>query len=227
MSKPIKRFLLILRQALRRIRRGDPDKFLDNVSGVIHIGAHAAQEREVYDKRGLKVVWIEANPEVYKELEKNVGGEDRHTPLNYLITDVDDKQYAFHISTNNGGSSSILELKDHKKMWPEVGSEETIHLMSMSLPSILAKESIDPADYGALVLDVQGAELLVLSGARPVLPEFRYVKTEAADFEAYEGCCQVGDLCAFMAEEGFREVYRKRNAYRPGVGTYYDILFAR
>src|SRR5215472_4628952 len=56
-----------IRTNLRRIRsmlKRNPDSFLRGVSGVIHVGANTGQERELYEKFGLHVVWIEPIPEV-------------------------------------------------------------------------------------------------------------------------------------------------------------------
>ena len=41
--------------------------------------------------------------------------------------------------------------------------------------------------WDALVMDTQEPELLILKGAEPMLSQFKYIKTEAADFESYVG----------------------------------------
>jgi len=41
------------------ILKKDPDGFLQKVSGVVHIGANTGQERELYKKYGLRVIWVE------------------------------------------------------------------------------------------------------------------------------------------------------------------------
>ena len=61
----------ILHQARSMLKR-DPDRFLRKVSGVIHVGANAGQERELYAKFGLRVIWIEPIPEVFEKLKMNV-----------------------------------------------------------------------------------------------------------------------------------------------------------
>lgn len=50
---------------------------------------------------------------------------------------------------------------------------------------------------------------------------------EALKFEAYQGCCLVGELCSFLSLNGFRE--RGRHGFRhfPGIGPYFDIVFER
>jgi len=78
----------ILHQA-RSMLKTDPDRFLQKVSGVIHVGANAGQERELYAKLGLRVIWIEAIPEVFEKLKANVENFPRQRALKCLVTDQD------------------------------------------------------------------------------------------------------------------------------------------
>jgi FkbM family methyltransferase len=223
----IRRTASYIYRTIRRVLATDPDRFLQRVPGVIHVGANTGQERDRYRLLGLRVIWIEPIPEVFEELTRNIRDIPGQRAVRALVTDRDGAEYDFHIATNQGASSSILDLKEHRGIWPDVGYRETIQLTSATLDALLAREGISPSDYPALVLDVQGAELLVLQGATGNLPAFQYIKLEVADFESYAGCCQVGDVAAFMRRHGFREAGRTKFAARPGVGAYYNIVYAR
>jgi hypothetical protein len=59
------------------------------------------------------------------------------------------------------------------------------------------------------------------------LPNFRFIKVEVPDFEAYQGCCLVGELCSFLSLHGFREWSRHAFKHVPGIGTYFDVIFER
>jgi FkbM family methyltransferase len=220
-----KRFRRAKRRLKKRLRK-DPNRFLRDAKGVIHVGANVGQERHLYERHGLSVLWIEPMPDVFRTLHANLEGFGRQRALECLVTDRDDGEYEFHIA-NNSGSSSILDLEHHKDIWPGVEITRTITLPGMTLASLLTAQGIDPAAYDALIMDTQGSELLVLKGAEPVLPNFRYIKTEVADFEAYVGCCQVKDIEAFLTPRGYTEISRHRFAGRPGVGHYYDIVYER
>jgi hypothetical protein len=115
----------------------------------------------------------------------------------------------------------------HKEVWPDVAYAKTITLRSTTLATLLSSQGIDPAEYGALVMDTQGSELLVLKGAEPILKNFRYIKTEVADFEAYQGCCQLTDLDVLLTSHGFREISRRAFAKRAAGGNYYDVTYQR
>jgi FkbM family methyltransferase len=216
----------ILHQALSMLKN-DPDRFLQKVSGVIHVGANAGQERELYAKLGLRVIWIEPIPEVFEKLKANVENFPRQRALKCLVTDQDNMMYPFHIANNEGHSSSILYLNLHKDIWPQVAYEKTITLLSKTLPSLLEEEHVDYSEYDSLVMDTQGSELLVLKGAVSILENFTYIKTEVPDFESYTGCCQLADIASFLAQHGYREFSRQKNAERPDVGSYFDIVYKR
>lgn len=201
--------------------------FLGDAKGVLHVGAHEGQESEIYERSGLKVIWVEPLEHIFNKLRENI----RHLPLQkayqYLITDKEDAAYDFHVSSNEGKSSSIFDLHLHKQMWPNVRITDTTRMQSITLDSFMKKELIDPSGLDVLVIDTQGSELLVLKGAAVLLQHIRYVFVEAADFEAYAGCCMESDILDFMKENGFREIFRQTQREREGLGSYYDILFER
>jgi FkbM family methyltransferase len=216
-----KDLLSMIKVRLRKI----PDQYLRSISGVIHVGANTGQERFLYHKCGLDVLWIEPIPEIFGILEMNLRIFQRQRAIQALVTDKDDQEYQFHVASNNGQSSSILELKEHKDIWPDVKFNSTMSLRSTTLSSLLRTENIDPSAYQALIMDTQGSELLVLKGAIPVLGNFRYIKIEVADFESYKGCCQLGDVEPFMKKNGFSEFSRRKFASRAAGGSYYDIIY--
>jgi FkbM family methyltransferase len=216
----------ILRR-LRRLLAPDPNRFLRSARGVIHVGANAGQERELYARRGLDVLWIEPIPEVFERLRGNLAGFPRQRALQALVTDRDGEEYEFHIANNDGESSSIFELKHHRDVWPKVRFSGSIKLAGVTLPTLLAREGVDATRYDALVMDTQGSELLVLQGAERLLSGFEFVKTEAPDFEAYAGCAQLGDIAAFLTARGFVELTRARFASRDAGGHYYDVVYRR
>ena len=226
-SKLISRIVRRAKKIMRPLVRGNPNSFLRRVSGVIHVGANLGQERTLYGKYDLNVIWIEPIPDVYHKLKQNLENFPRQQAFQRLITDRDDAEYAFHISNNNGKSSSIFDLELHKEIWPTVSYQESISLKSVTLASFAQEEGVDMSRYDALVLDTQGSELLVLKGAAPLLPYFRYIKAEAADFESYAGCCKVEDIDSLLMRFGFVKRRQDRFASKDGIGSYYDVLYKR
>jgi FkbM family methyltransferase len=203
----------------------DINAFLKDAKGVIHVGASYGQERDVYADLNLPVIWVEAEPSVYRALKGNlVGRFSEQQALNYLVTDKDGETVDFHIACNQF-SSSILEMKGHTEIWPDIKMIETVQLPSATLPAIIEKEQIDLAQFDTLILDVQGAELKVLEGAKDILKSFRFLRIETADFEIYEGCALDHQLDAFLIAYGFsRSLTWQIEGSQPGKGMY-EILY--
>lgn len=206
---------------------GPPELFLKECQGVIHIGAHYGVEREEYDRHSLRVVWIEALPSQFEVLQNNLRGHSRHTGICALVTDKDGEEYEFHVSSNAGVSSSIFDFKDHKKMWPSVTFTESVKLRSKRLATVLREAGRTPSEFDAMVMDVQGAEALVIQGAGEFLEPIRFIKAEAADFELYAGACTLETLTAVLREKGFAPIRKDCFQSTRGVGSCYDVVFKR
>jgi FkbM family methyltransferase len=201
------------------------DRFLESARGIIHIGANTGQERDLYARHNLEVAWIEPIPTVFETLCANLIAFPKQKAFQRLVAGRDRVKCTLHISNNGGESSSILELGAHREIWPEVSFTDSIELEGITLPSFIREECIDINQFDVLVLDTQGSELLILKGAIDILRHFRYIKSEVSDFEAYKGCCQLSELDAFMAEQGFRQKSRYAFAKSPEGGKYYDVLY--
>lgn len=203
-----------------------PDSFLWDCDGVVHIGANTGQERDMYHRLGLQVLWVEPIPSVFAQLRDNLTDYPAQQALQALVSDTDGAEATLHIASNNGESSSILPPAGHLQSWPEIRFEEQIRLPTVTLPTLLQSNKVVLPRRTALVLDTQGAELMILRGAGALLRSFRYVKAEAADFSAYEGCPTVPMLDNFMSEQGFVKHGQFPGAKgKPEVGSYLDLVY--
>jgi FkbM family methyltransferase len=221
---------MILRSYLRRTKRrllravfGDEDSFLTQCRGVVHVGANTGQERSLYAEFNLPVLWIEPLPEVFAVLERNLLAYPQQRAIRALVTDRDNETKILHVSNNDGESSSILDFKLHKDIWPEITYVRDIVLPTITLDTLLDGDT----SHDALIIDTQGSELLVLKGAEMSLPHFKCIKTEAADFESYTDCATVDTISDFLFRRGYELIRQDAFAQRSEGGTYYDLLFRR
>jgi FkbM family methyltransferase len=205
----------------------DPHSYLKQVTGVIHVGANLGQERELYAKYNLKVLWIEPLPDVFEQLCNNIRSFPEQTAANHLITDKDDVEYLFNVANNKGESSSILGLARHGEIWPEVHYVAKVTLKSITLDSLLKNIGDAISPYQALVMDTQGSELLVLKGATKSLGQFKFVRTEAADFESYVHCARVEELTSYLSQFGFKLIRSDKFAESAKGGQYFDLLYQK
>ena len=114
----ISKILFIFKGEISQLK--DANSFLNSVSGVIHVGANSGQERDEYNLYSLNVIWIEPIPKVFNKLKKNIKKYSKQKAYKYLLTNIDNQDINFKIANNAGQSSSILELNQHKDIWPNV-----------------------------------------------------------------------------------------------------------
>jgi FkbM family methyltransferase len=225
--KIVKRAISPYRRVARFVdmRRYERTTYLRNCRGVIHIGANAGQERNFYDRFGLHVLWVEPIPTVFAELAANIKNFPKQKALQALVSIHDDEVVEFQISSNSGKSSSILPAAEHKDVFPDIVFENKLSLKSVTLGTLLQRNAISVSNFDALLLDTQGAELLILQGAAPLLSQFSYIQAEAANFEAYQGCPRVADIVAYVEPFGFTVDQSSIDGFDGGQRRYFDILF--
>lgn len=179
-----------------------------NAGHVLHIGAHKGQERDIYRALGVKVKWIEVQPNIYEELAKNLIGYPMQEPI-LALCGSENKKVDFFVTSNDGGSSSIFKLLS---TWKEISITSKISLQMMRLDTIFKHD--DLKNFKHWVIDVQGAELEVLRGAGDLLKDVGSMRIEVSTLEAYEGGVTYYQLNEFMLLNGFKEISRfPKNAH--------------
>lgn len=209
-----------LRKMLRR--KADPVKLLSDLAPpglglerLVHVGAHLGQERHRYEALGYRrLLWVEGSREVHARLAESLAAHvaDRqrqglppveHLTACALLTDREGDEAALREFSNDGMSSSIFAATDTlKARWPEVketGRSESTR--TRTLDGLLADLGFGRVD--TLVVDVQGAELLVLRGALATLAQAKAVVSEVSTQPLYEGGVLFPELAAFLQQHGF------------------------
>jgi FkbM family methyltransferase len=186
--------------------------------GVVHVGADVGQEVAQYFEYGFeKIILIEANPECCEILLSKFGDDPRIKLFNYAICD---RQGAvdFHIHTSRSGSTepaSILPMKRFKEIVETLQTTKTISVPAITLDGLFEKHQLPFAAYNFVNIDIQGAELLALQGARKLLASIDVIVSEVNVVEMYENGALEDDVVNFLANRGFD---RKRAIYH----TLYD-----
>jgi FkbM family methyltransferase len=209
-----------LRKMLRR--KADPVQLLSNLAPrglaltrLVHVGAHLGQERHRYEALGYqRLLWVEGSEEVHGRLAESLAAHQaeraragqppvQHLTACALLTDREGDEVPLREFSNDGMSSSIFAATDTlKKRWPTL--QETGRLQAArtrTLDGLLADLDFGPVD--TLVVDVQGAELLVLRGAPRTLAQVKAVVSEVSTQPLYEGGVLFPELCAFLQALGF------------------------
>jgi FkbM family methyltransferase len=173
--------------------------------GIIHVGAHEGSELATYQNMGInRILFIEANPSVFERLKINVANIPEARALNYAISDRNDF-ITLHV-TSMDYSSSILPLKRHKEIYPNIHETHQISVQSKKLDTLLAELHIAPSQFNILSIDIQGAELLAFEGSINLLKHIEAIITEVNMEELYEGCALIDQIDDFLNLHGFERV---------------------
>lgn len=201
------------------------DYFLNDVNGVLHVGANLGQERFVYEKKKLNVLWIEPIPDVFARLQENIQPYPKQSAYSALITDTDGTVHQFNIANNDGASSSIYNFGDLHSIYPEILYTGNIQLISKRLDTFIKENAVSLSDYDSLVLDTQGSELLIIKGAGDYLNKFKYIKLEVADFNAYDGAAGISEVDKELTNLNFTKYLVVKFASCKKFGSYYEVLY--
>src|ERR1700722_648246 len=187
-------------------------------TGVLHVGAHEAEEWEEYQRVGWRpVTWVEMLPEKAELLRAKFAADQLTTVINAACWDEDGQQLPL-FRANNGQSSSLLAPDHHLKAHPTVTFVTEDSMTTSRLDSLLPKQ----ATFDFLNFDIQGAELKALKGLGSRLADVSWAYLEINRKPLYAGCALLPDLDKFLAERGFYRVVL-RMAGDSGWG---DALYA-
>jgi len=212
-----------------------------STSCIFDIGAYEGEDTERYAKIFPQArFWVfEPLPSNFRKLQETLARHPEVRAESFCLALSDrNGTAAFHVSSTVGatkgdvdekmqpgpGSSSLLSPRDEKPadlQWLEFS--EVIEVETDTLDNFCAKQGITQIDF--IHMDVQGAELKVLSGARQMLPRIRAIWMEVAFETTYEGQPLEFEATRWMAERGFRKIQHFR--YGPeGDALYYNMRLA-
>jgi len=168
-----------------------------------------------------KVIGIESNTEkrFYKNIDFINDGSYSEMVFNYAISDSDNQVFSLNV-TNNGQSSSILELDKHKIHHPHIYVTETIEVMSKRVDTLFKENNIDTSKYDFVNIDIQGAELLAIKGFGDTISNFKYIYTEVNTDTLYKDCALLNEIDEYLGNYGFKRVETSMTEFEWGDALY-------
>lgn len=177
------------------------ERFNMKIKGIIHVGAHWGQEYEAYRQSGVSdIVFIEPCEVAFKRLKGTFGATESVLLIQCACGEADGTAEMYVETANQGQSNSLLKPDQHLKHYPQIQFPDRELVPVRRLDNILRH----PDKYNFLMMDTQGAELLVLKGATATLPFIDYIYTEVNDQELYAGNALVTELDDYLPD--FRRV---------------------
>lgn len=191
-------------------------KYKLNITGVLHIGAHECEEYHIYIQNGINpdnIIWIEGNQDIYNKISKiykNV----------YQALISDKKETVTFRITNNGASSSILELDEHKREHPHVLEIKTTEQTTTTIVDLFKDQNIT-IPFNFVNIDIQGAELLALKGmGADILNHVDYIYLEVNVKYLYKNCALLHEIDEYLSPFGFQRVELQMTGHGWGDAFY-------
>ena len=181
---------------------------INNSNGILHLGAHRGVEAEVYNWFGKKVIWVEALPKIYKELEDNLTFFKNQKAFQAVLTNEDFREIDFYVSNYDGACSSIYKFTENIKksdLWSNRNHKmiNSMKLKTIKLDTLLNSNNIDPKQYNHWIIDLQGSELIALKGAENSLKFCESIFVEVSKVKFYENGVIWDELKKWLNERNF------------------------
>ena len=190
------------------------------LTGILHIGAHECEELNDYVNEGIKpdnIYWIDA-------IKEKVDAMKAKGISNVFCAALDNKESTvkFHI-TNNGQSSSLLDLGTHSKSYPYIHVTESREVNTQTLKGFLISNGLEMEGRNFWNLDIQGKELDVLRSGEEHIVYADAIYCEVNTEEVYKGCGILDDLDAFLNDKGFQRIKTKMTDIGWGDALYVRV----
>lgn len=184
------------------------NQFKLNLRGVLHVGAHECEEQLIYEKEGIKnenIYWLEAMDNKVAEMKEKMP----HAQIYHcVVDDEDNKEVEFKI-TNNGQSSSLLDLGSHLKHHPHVRVVDTKKYKTKRLDTFIKENNIPIENLNFLNLDIQGLELKAMKSMGDHISKFNYIYTEVNTEYVYKNCALLQEIDDYLSKYGFKRSITK------------------
>jgi FkbM family methyltransferase len=191
-----------------------------NPQSILHVGAHLAEEAPAYIGANWGtsgIFWLEVQPDLVAELKKELDPE-KHVVIEAAVWSQSGIKMQFNRMTNSQ-SSSLLDLGQHAKYYPEIELQEKVEVTTKRIDEIFEKHK----RFNLVNLDLQGAELEALKGMGQLLENVSWIYSEVNWKELYKGCAIISEIDVFLKQNGFLRVATFRE---PFVG-WGDALYIR
>ena len=183
----------------------------DTRKNLLVIGANNFGEVLNYAHSYKNGIFIEALPNAYQGLKSNLENTNKKYNTNYiainkLVTSKINEKHNFNVFSNHGASSSIYEPNNEEWKWDSVKKTHQITLISTTIEHLIKENNWSEKKYD-VVLDVQGAELVVLNGfGKDNIKNICKLVVEVSTKEFYKGGVLFPDLNNFLVKNGFEIV---------------------
>lgn len=170
-------------------------------NGVLHVGAHNAEELGAYRQEGFgAVTWVEGQESLIAGLREKIRGS-ADAVFQGIVWSENDINLSLNIASN-GQSSSVYDLEEHSSHYPSIVYNGLQIGKSRRLDSLIPTSR----SFDFVNLDIQGAELEALRGLGARLQQVRWVYSEVNRRPLYRDIPMIEELDEFLVHQGFARI---------------------
>lgn len=179
---------------------------------IVEVGARDCTETVMFDMRlpSSKIFAFECNPDTLPKCHKAVSDKKNITLIEKAVTDHEgevtfyqinnEKTITNHPHGTNPGASSIFEANEEYSL--EKYSQNKITVPTTTIKKFSEEYNVDHVDL--MWMDIQGAELMALQGAKDFLDKIALIHLETEFFSIYKNQPLFPELKSFLNKKGFR-----------------------
>jgi FkbM family methyltransferase len=177
----------------------------EDVRGILQIGAGKGEEFFSYANLVNNIICFEPVEEEFKYLYANVSRSPYRTYTllsSYVVGNVTG-EVDFFIGNQNCNSSLLdINMDINSK---NAHSTQT-KLKGITLDDFFAQSDLNIKNYNMIYMDVQGAEHIVLEGAKDILQHIDYIFMEVSYKPLYNGTKTFEDMISYLDSLGYEMV---------------------
>lgn len=195
------------------------------IKGIIHIGAHYAEEAQYYQNNyGVPVLWFEAHPVYAQKMRANIARFNNQKGFEACLSNVDNSTVEFWI-TKDEYASSMLKPAFHQIQNPHALISDKIQLTTKRFDTFVKEQlkDVDMTQFNVLILDVQGSEKMVWEGIGDYQNQFDIIISEYSTVEFYENVPRLSELD--VAYKNFKRIFPEPHAQN--IAIHGDALYLR
>ncbi len=180
------------------------NKYKIKKTGVIHIGAHVAEEIQQYIDLELKnIIYIEANPKLIEPLKQKLSKYNHVKVYNKAISNTKRSKPLYLVA--NVMSSSLYQL-NREDISAGISFHGIEYVDCDTLDNFILTNNINMIEYNLLVLDTQNSEYDILSKADETLKHIDYIQTEVFYKPYYQNGISFNKVNNLLISKGFKLV---------------------
>ncbi len=196
------------------------------IKGVIQVGANTGDEIGAFLTKTNKILCFEPVESALDILNSRITQnnlQDKVIVSDYIVSDTTG-EVEFYVGQQSG-NSSMFDLNPDRPIFHHGNiHDKKVMKKSITLDDFFSQSELNAEDYNFIFMDVQGAEHLVLLGAKDTLKYIDHIYMEVSYFPVYLNTLLYDDMVKLCDELGYEVVYHEASPYNQNQG---DALFRK